>query len=616
MDFDRLNRKLAGLEKASTNGHKVKDLAHIMRNLEIWHLAYANIYSNKGAMTEGIDDDTLDGMSSERFQRIIERIKGGKYKPKPVRRASIPKRDGSNRPLGIPSGNDKLVQAVIKILLEQVVEPVFFETSHGFRPNRSCHTALKDIKFKWTGIKWLIEFDIKGCFDNINHDILIYLLEKRIDDKQFINLIKSFLKAGYMEDWKYNLTYSGTPQGGIISPILSNIYLHELDIFMADMIERFNAGKLRPVNPEYAKVSNAIFRVKRKLNKVDSKEDCRAELKRLQKLRLTIPYAVENTRNYRRLFYCRYADDFICGVTGSYKDAIRIKQLVGNFLQAFLELETSIDKTKIVRATKGIEFLGYKVKTIWGNKLKKVGKGKQAGLKRTISGHVLLEIPKHKVIDFCRNKGYGNLQDFKPIHRAKLLSCSEYEIVDTYNAELRGFANYYILAREVKRDCGTLFRVAQISLMKTLASRNKISVTKMYKRLKQGNDFILKYKVGKKVKNLKIFLLRHFDTSRKISENLDRPNYRIENLYKSGTELTKRMGEKICEVCGKAGYIEVHHVKKLRDLKNKKHLQNWEKIMIARNRKTLLVCSGSGDSCHKLIHKGQLPDKRIMLNIT
>lgn len=165
VEFDRLSRKLEGLEQASKNGYRVRNLNEIMRQPEIWYEAYANIYSNKGAMTRGIDEDTLDGMSKERINNIINPLKEETYKPKPVRRVYIPKKDGKKRPLGVPSGDDKLVQEVVRIILERIYEPIFSDNSHGFRKGKSCHTALEQIQKTWTGVKWFIEFDIKGFFD-------------------------------------------------------------------------------------------------------------------------------------------------------------------------------------------------------------------------------------------------------------------------------------------------------------------------------------------------------------------------------------------------------------------------------------------------------------------
>jgi group II intron reverse transcriptase/maturase len=212
---------------------------------EIWYEAYAKIYRNKGAMTKGIDDDTLDATSKERINSIINALRNESYKPKPVRRAYIPKRSGGKRPLGLPSGEEKLVQEVCRIILERIYEPVFSDKSHGFRTGKSCHTALEQIQKCWTGTKWFVEFDIRGFFDNMNHDIMARILTRKIQDRRFIKLIEQMMKAGYLEEWKYNQTYSGVPQGGIISPILSNIYLSELDTYVETLIYEFNEAETK-----------------------------------------------------------------------------------------------------------------------------------------------------------------------------------------------------------------------------------------------------------------------------------------------------------------------------------------------------------------------------------
>lgn len=607
MDFAKLNRKLEGLMKASCKGQKGKNLHEIMRCPEIWQIAYANIYGNKGSMTAGVDNITLDGMSTERFSKLINDIKSGKYIPKPVRRVYTPKKSGDSRTLGVPSSDDKLVQGVIKILLEQIYEPIFHESSHGFRPNKSCHTALMNIRYGWKGMKWFVDFDIKGCFDNIDHEILIELLERRIEDKRFIGLVKAILKAGYLEDWKYNQTYSGTPQGGIVSPLLSNIYLHELDVFMSKTIKRFDTGKRRPANPEYASVTKQILKLRKRMSSGEVTRAEKEELKELQELQKKLPQAIQDTEAYKRLRYCRYADDFICGVIGSYKDATAVMQTVTDFLQNNLKLEVSPDKTKIVRSTKGSEFIGYHAKVRWGNRLRKIKTGKQYHLKRTTSGVVQLSVPKHKIREFCREKGYGDLQLMKSVHRGKLLTCSELEIVTAFNAELRGFANYYSLARDVKQELNSMCYLARMSLIKTLASRNKTSITKVYSKLKVHNGYSLKYKVNGKHHTAKIFRLN--DLSKATVATDEKPS--TEHLYRQGSELSRRMEARKCEFCGSTDRpVEVHHIRKLKDLKRKRHLENWEKIMIARNRKTLILCAGSTESCHYLLHKGKLPDMR------
>lgn len=603
LDYTKLNRQLERLKKVAEQGKVVKDLFRIMRLPEIWQLAYANIYSNKGAMTKGVDDNSLDGMNNERIANLIDSVMNQTYRPKPVRRAYIPKKDGSKRPLGVPTGDDKLVQAVIKILLEHYYEEIFLDNSHGFRPNKSCHTALEEIEYVWKGTKWFIEFDIKGCFDNIDHKILMNLLKKRIDDKRFLSLIRRFLKAGYMEDWKYNQTYSGTPQGGIISPILANIFLHELDEYVENLIDGFNVGNRRPVNPEYDSITQKIYQRRLKLRKNGRNEQWISEIKELQEQRSKMLSVIENTDKYKRLRYCRYADDFLCGVTGSYTDAKNILHSITEFLNQELSFETSENKTGIKIATRNIEFLGYKIKVRYSTRIVKVKTDGTGHKKRTLQGHIRLSIPKHKIIDFAKSHDYGVYATNKAKHRPYLLTSSEVEIITMYNSEMRGFCNYYIFANNVKHELNKLSYLSFRSLVKTLAGRSKTKMSTIFKRLKDGNEWVLKYKVNNVWKELKIFQLKHLT---------ERPNGNdaiplTEHLYATGTELIQRMNAKLCEYCGNTSRpMEVHHVRKLKDLQSKKHLENWERTMIARNRKTLVLC----DECHYLLHQGKLPDIR------
>lgn len=212
--------------------HRYDRIYRNLFNEDFFLRAYQKIHAKQGNMTPGTDGTTIDGFSRKQISQLIELLKWERYQPKPVRRTYIPKKNGKMRPLGIPAFADKLVQEVVRQILEAIYEPIFSDNSHGFRPNRSCHTALYQIKSTCRGTNWVIEGDITGCFDHIDHEILLKILLKKIDDGRFLELIWKFLKAGYLEfNQKYN-SLLGTPQGGIISPILANIYLHEFDKFM------------------------------------------------------------------------------------------------------------------------------------------------------------------------------------------------------------------------------------------------------------------------------------------------------------------------------------------------------------------------------------------------
>ncbi len=250
---------------------------------------------------------------------------------------------GKKRPLGVSSGDDKLVQEVVRIILERIYEPVFVDSSHGFRPGRSPHTALEQIKQEWTAVKWLVDMDLQSYFDTIPHDVLIALLERKIEDKRFIRLIKAMLDAGYLEDWTYHTTYSGVPQGSIASPILANVVLHELDLFMKTLKERLEAGKRRKANHSYIHYSNKINRLRRKYDTLKGKEANRQtlqEIKRaiqqLKQRRRELPSSDPFDTAYKRLYYCRYADDFAVGVIGSKADAEAVRQEIKRYVEETL----------------------------------------------------------------------------------------------------------------------------------------------------------------------------------------------------------------------------------------------------------------------------------------
>jgi len=265
-------------------------------------MAYGKLYANQGATTAGTDPkDTVDGMSMERIEEILRQLHEGTYQWKPVRRVEIPKANGKKRPLGIPTWSDKLLQEVMRMVLEAYYEPRFSKYSHGFRPNRSCHTALKQIHHSWKGTKWFIEGDIKGCFDNIDHHVLLEILARNIKDNRFLKLIRQMLQAGYLEDWHYHGTYSGTPQGGVISPILANIFLNELDQYIeSGLIPAYSKGKRR-VNPEYGRINKRMYYARKKGKKELVKE--------LEMQRRQLSSGDPLDPDYRSLRYSRYADD-------------------------------------------------------------------------------------------------------------------------------------------------------------------------------------------------------------------------------------------------------------------------------------------------------------------
>lgn len=608
-------KAMNSIAKVSMSGRRVNGLFRLATNPEVlWKQAYANIYSNKGAITKGVDRNTLDGFSEERVNHLIGLLARREYCPKPVRRTYIPKKNGKLRPLGIPTGDDKLVQEVVRILLEQIYEPIFSENSHGFRPGKSCHSALRQVKNVWNGTKWIIEFDIKGLFDNINHNKMIEFLEKKIDDKRIIHIIRQMLKAGYAQDWKYNATWSGTPQGGVISPILANIYLHELDTFMEDMICQFNKGERRKDNPDYKKLCRQMIIINRELRELrqkfkegkplnDARKEILRERREIQKKMRVINSRLHVDSEYRRLRYVRYADDFIIGVIGTRKEAESVMLQVKEYINNVLLLEVSEEKTCIADANDGVRFLGYDIKTYTSTKTTKIAWGKGTCNRRTISEKMQLHIPSEKMFQYASKNGYGDMAIFRPKSRPALLRRSDVEILMTYNAEMRGLANYYSLAQGYKTALQRVIGLAQWSFFATLSHKHKSSIGKVARKMKLSaqSGYELKVNINGIPKSYRLFRLKDHEPPKIHNSNVDTP-WDTTRFTMTRSELVQRLNANTCEYCGKTGgYMEVHHIKALKDVQGKKQL--WQQMMCAMRRKTMVLCV----DCHNELHRRDLP---------
>jgi group II intron reverse transcriptase/maturase len=589
-------RKLGAQGIPLTRGYR------LLFNRNLFLTAYGNIYCNKGALTPGTDEnDTMDGMSVERMDNLIQLLREEKYYPPPSRRTSVPKKSGGRRYLGLPNGSEKLVQEVLRIILEAYYEPRFRDSSHGYRPERGCHTALKHVKTKFQNATWFIEGDIKGCFDNIDHDILLSILKRDIHDGRLIHLIERFLKAGYIEDWEYRKTYSGTPQGGILSPLLSNIYLNELDHFIEnELMPQHNRGKRRATNPAYKSYSN---RIERRRRNGQLEEARKLELERRQ-----LPAVDPNDPNFRRLQYVRYADDWLLGFIGPKAEALEIKEQVKHFLRERLRLELSEEKTLITHAkTQSAHFLGYAISIYQADD--SLTRRKSDGAKRrSINGVVRLAIPEGLIDKKISRYYHGG----KITSDTRFLQSSVPLIILTYQQRLRGLVQYYQYAMNVS-SLSKLKYAMEISLVKTLAHKLRIKVTRVYKRFKSKHEVngytykVLKveYDTGKRISTFHWGAIP-LRTTHIIHEPMNDHQYDYERFqyFEQRSELITRLMANTCEVCGATGQCEVHHVRKLADLKTRwQHKQAkpaWVTKMIAMQRKTLIVCK----SCHWKIHNG------------
>src|SRR6266498_939934 len=448
---------LGVLRERGRRGLPLNELYRQLFNSQLYLLAYGRIYANKGAMTPGATPETVDGMSMGKIGRVIDAMRHERYRFRPVRRVHIPKKNGKTRPLGLPTWSDKLVGEVVRLLLEAYYEPTFSDRSHGFRPGRGCHTALREVANTWTGTTWFIEGDIADCFGSLDHEVMITILAEKIHDARFLRLIRNMLQVGYLEDWKWNVTLSGAPQGGVVSPILSNIYLHKLDNYVETvLIPQHTQGERRRLNIDYKRLHDTRRRAQQKGDRATARE--------LRRKMQSMPRSDPNDPNFRRLRYCRYADDHLFGFAGPKAEAERIKDQLTAFLRDELKLELSADKTLITHArTRATRFLGYEIIT----------QHNDSGY-RAVNGKVALRVPGNVIT--AKRATY--MKRGKPNIKAPLLNLDDYNIVKIYGAEFRGIAQYYLLATNVwKLD--RLRWVVQTSMLATLARKHKSTVTKM-----------------------------------------------------------------------------------------------------------------------------------------
>jgi group II intron reverse transcriptase/maturase len=582
---------LSIIRERGKRGLPLRRVYPLLYHSDLYLRAYARLYANKGAMTQGATRETVDGMSRLKIERLIGELRHERFRWTPVRRVHIPKKNRKLRPLGLPTWTDKLLQEVMRSILDAYFEPQFSDHSHGFRPNRGCHTALSGVQRDWTGTKWFIEGDVKGCFDNISHEVLLRILGDKIHDNRFLQLIRRLLQAGYLEDWRYGATLSGTPQGGVLSPLLSNAYLNKLDQYVEqELLPVYNRGVRRHEHPQYKVLRQRAQRLRRR----GRKEESRALYRVVRKL----PSQDMLDPTYRRLHYIRYADDWLLGFAGPKAEAEQIKVKLQRFLRDDLNLELSADKTLITHAgDKAARFLGYEICSMHAD-----DKRDQRD-RRSVNGHIMLKVPWDAIRSMCsRYERRG-----KPDSRVQFIDDDDLSIIGRFGAELRGYVNYYLLAHNV----GKLYRLKwtmETSMLKTLANKHKSTVTKMAAKYRRrvttpGGvltcfQAVVEREAGKRalVAQFGGFAIRR----RKDAVLVDQ---RPPLSYRQGSELLKRLQADECELCGSSVRVEVHHLRKMADLNRhrRKPVPNWFRLMASRKRKTLIACR----ACHEAIHAGR-----------
>jgi group II intron reverse transcriptase/maturase len=568
---------------------------------ELFLRAYGRIYRNVGATTKGSTEETVDGMSFQKVHDIVALLRHERYKWTPVRRTEIPKPNGKMRPLGIPTWSDKLVQEVLRMLLEPYYEQRFSDLSHGFRPKRGCHSALLEIRNKWKGTVWFIEGDINGAFDNVDHEVLLNIIRRDVHDGRLVALIDGLLKAGYMEDWRYHDTLSGTPQGGIISPLLFNIYLDRLDKFVEDvLVPAYTAGKRRKVNPEYDHWTKLLYALRKR------PEFDKDEFRRLKREQRKCISSDPVDPDYRRLRYVRYADDFLLGFVGPKSEAEEVRQRLGEFLGRELKLTLSAEKTLITHATdEKAKFLGYELK------VRREGDLLAANGARAVNGCITFLMPWKTVLKYHNRYSKGG----KIRHRKELTSDSDYTIISRFQGVLRGVYNYYCMASNVSKRMSRIKWVLETSLTKTLASKFKCKVTAIYKRYgkRTPEGKVLQVVVNRPGKEPLVATFGGIPFER-IPDGMGVADFNFtKTWFQPGgkrSEVVQRLLAGRCELCLADNVpVQVHHIRKMADIDRpgRQPKAAWERIMSARKRKTLVVCV----DCHETIHAGRYDGPRI-----
>ena len=580
-------------------------------NIKNLVLAYESIKSKPGNMTKGVDPSTLDGMNLKYLKNIQSELKEGKFEFKPARIIKIPKPGKiETRSLTIASPREKVIQKAILQVLEPHYEKIFLDSSHGFRPGRGTHTAMRYLEAKFQSVHYILEVDFYKAFDSIDHSSLMNMFNNDIWCPKTLKLIKSGLKAGYWQLGNLHDNLSvGTPQGSILSPLLCNIFLHKLDEFMEKLKVQYKVGDKRDGNPEYIKLQNKLKYWRKKGYNIIKPTEYKNLLRPF--LRLT---SIQRNNDYVRIHYVRYADDFVVGIEGSYNKAQEILENIKYFVKNELNLKLNSEKTGIKNyATKPFLFLGYSIRAphFKGKfKLFETIKLNDRFITRRKKVRMTIEMDTNKVLKKLHQNGFLKKRTSHAIHKeliyrgtfkGNLINLEHSDIIRYYNSVVRGLFNYYSFVKN-RPTVSWIGWLIKESCALTLARKFKYkSMRQVFKKFHK--DLGVDISKDKRISFVDIA----YKSAINISKAINITQEPLKNLEKTwNAKFTKSNLHKACIMCGNTVDVEMHHVRKIRDLKNpNSKLDFFGRQMAAINRKQVPLCKDH----HIRLHNNTWTDK-------
>jgi len=584
-----------------------QDVFRILRKEDIWVAAYENIKGNKGALTPGVTKETLDGISLLKLQNLQQKVLDERYQFKPVKQTWIPKANGTKRPLGLPTPDDKIVQEVIRMTLEAIYEPIFDSRSFGFRSGMGVHDALSYVEKEFRWMDWIIKGDIKNAYPTIDHSILRTILSHKIKDQRFLNLINKSLKCGTYINPETLYSKLGVPQGSIVSPILANIYFHELDKWITQKGDSIYLPKSTKRHSEYKRLEYQIKKVSKQLQETErntkQQENLRKEIKSFIAKRNQVPSLQDPGIEIK---YARYADDWIIGVKGPIHLTKQIKEEVEDFLQTHLKQELDPKKTEIINLRAGkVSFLGYE---IFLPRNKKLVKYKKEGGKQTVRRQtptLRFQLPVDRIIKRLKERGYVTQMNnkWRPISKSGYTPLEDEIIVRHFQSVWRGLLNFYSGSTNWSH-LQYIHYLLHMSCAMTLAHRHRSSSNKIFK--KHGKRLEIWDKTGDTPKVITYF---PYKTSWKIGERKWQTSKKFRDPFTIyANRVSKSCLNKECCICKETIGIEMHHVKHVR--KKGYRYKGFHAEMALLNRKQIPLCR----NCHMAVHRGDYDGVRLAIS--